>query len=125
MVQSIPNQDAAAVKSKRPLIITILCILCFIEVITGLLSVLIPGWYPAYLASTGVAGAGFMFFSIAGGLIFTAGLWKMKKWSFYTFLALVIFQQLFYLFIRVWTPQGLIIPLVGVAVCFYYFNKMA
>lgn len=73
------NRDSSLMKTRRPLAITVLCILIF----AGALSVLIrdiprghfaASWIPFYLACSSVI-----------TIVCAVGMWKMKKWSVYTY----------------------------------------
>ena len=92
---------------ERPIIITVICILGFlgaaitIPLIFSELAKSVATWYPFYLA-----------FAATIGVICMLGLWKMKKWGFYLYVALAIFNQIVMLIKGIWSPYGLMLPVL-------------
>jgi len=74
---------------KRPVIITILCVLAFLGVIGSIFLIFsdisqgIGAWYPPYLAASCII-----------GLICFIGLWEMKKWSVILYTIFVVVNQI-------------------------------
>ena len=104
---------------KRPIIVTIICIISFI----GALQVIplaiseraqqIGIWYPPYLLLTGLI-----------GLICMIGLWKMKKWAGYLYIIVVIVNQIFALSIGLWNVMTLLFPGIVAIILLFQLKKM-
>lgn len=105
--------------NRRPTVITVLCIYLFIG---GILAIplfiskfvqKIGMWYPPYLA-----------FSTIVGLICVIGLWKMRKWSIFTYTALVVLNQIVFIACGYWNILTLVTPLIFISIGFFYLSKM-
>jgi hypothetical protein len=108
--------------NKRPLIITIICIIGFISFGGGLLNTAlhystfaaaIGSWYPPYDICTTIL-----------ALISFIGLWQMRLWGLYLYLALVIMIQIVTIAIHSWSPFVVIIPIVIIVIGFSYRSRM-
>lgn len=83
MTDQILDSDPSAAKSaKRPIVITVICVLALLGSLLNIPMIFsesassIASWYPVYLAATSVL-----------TLVCVAGLWKMKKWAAYLYIA--------------------------------------
>jgi hypothetical protein len=98
-----------------------ICIISAIGIVLSVLGVLmtfaalstLAFWYPIWAIA-----------SIVVGAICTYGLWMMKKWALFLYTALFVLQQIIGLAVGAWTFIGLIIPLIVLAICWYYQAKM-
>jgi hypothetical protein len=108
--------------ARRPIGITIICILCMLALVAAIGRVLrlspkvIPGWYPYYAVGAAIAG----FSSIVG-------LWKMKRWGFFTFVGLMLANFTGMFITGWWVSRPYIagattIGVIGVFSC--YFRRM-
>lgn len=104
---------------KRPVAITVICILGFIGVAVAVplafsgMARIIGDWYPPYLLlSAGV------------GLACMIGLWKMKKWGAYTYTAVFFINQTVLLSMDVWSPRSAILPLIVVGIALSHLKNM-
>lgn len=85
---SPPTEEVPSLKGKRPLPVTILCCLGVLGGAPALLVGLFQsgwgsgGWLPLYLI-----------FSCVVGLTCMYGFWKMRKWAFFTYIALFCANQ--------------------------------
>lgn len=112
--------SAPAEKAKRPVAITVICVLGFIgaalsvPVIFSSVAQSIGAWYPPYLA-----------FSSVVGLACMVGLWLMKKWAVFTYTALLVINQVVLMAMGVWNIFALVIPLIVVVIAFMNLSKMS
>jgi hypothetical protein len=106
-------------EKKRPIAITVICILGFIgaalaiPMIFSSASRSIGAWYPPYLA-----------LNTTIGLVCMIGLWKMKKWSIILYTAFAAVNQVVLLAMGVWNVLALPILVIVIAVGFSQFSKM-
>jgi|SRR5215813_4317223 len=114
-----PQAQVAEDPHKRPIAITIICIIGFIGAavtvpmfFSPVMSNL-PSWYPALLGVSAVIGLACMI-----------GLWMMQKWAVYTYTAFAAVNQVIMIATGLWNPIALIIPAIIVAVMFVYLSRM-
>jgi hypothetical protein len=106
--------------SKRPVAITVICILGFIgaaisvPLVFSSMAASIGSWYPPYLG-----------FSALAGTVCLIGLWMMKKWAAYAYTGLVALNQVVMVVMGVWTLFSLLIPLVVVIIALKYSPRMS
>jgi len=114
-----PQAQLAIDPHKRPIAITIICIIGFIGAALTLplffLDVMstLPPWYPAFLGLGAVVGLACMI-----------GLWMMQKWAVYTYTAFAVINQVILIATGLWNPIALIIPAIVVVVMFVYLSRM-
>lgn len=113
------QETADPTANKRPLAITIICVLGFVGTL-AILPILFSGlasqigaWYPPFLVFASVVGFTCM-----------VGLWKMKKWAVYIYTGMVILNQLIMVLMEVWTISALIAPVIVIAIAVYYLDRM-
>ncbi len=105
-------------KPKRPVIITVMCILyfCFIALI-------IPA-----LARNTTTIRNLSFLMVTMYLLITIiciiGLWKMQKWAVYSFIALTVLAQVFTVSTGTWKLTANIIPTICSVILLFYLKKM-
>ncbi len=110
----------AAEKAKRPIAITIICVLGLIGAVVSVPLIFssvarsIGAWYPPYLALCSVIGLACM-----------VGLWMMKKWAVFLYTGLLVINQVVLLAMGVWNPLALVVPLIVVVVAFMNLSKMS
>ena len=115
----IKQESDNTVSGSRPVLITIICLLCLVGAIFIIPLILserarnIGPWYPTYLAVSAIVGT-----------ISMAGLWLMKKWAVYLYTGFVIFNQFVLLVMGVWNINAIIIPGVVITIGFIYLNRM-
>ena len=115
--QEINNQLKK--RRKRPIIMTVVCVLGFISSILTILMIFseaapkIGKWYPPYLLITGVI-----------GFICMIGFWKMKKWAAYIYLVILIINQFILIAMGTWNMVGLGFSAVVVGVILSQVSKM-
>jgi hypothetical protein len=105
----------------RPVAITVICIISAIGIVLSVIGLLmaftalsaIAAWYPFWAAV-----------SIALGAACTYGFWMMKKWALILYSVLFVVQQLIGLTTGSWSVISLIIPLIVLAICWYYQDQM-
>ena len=106
-------------KKKRPIAITLICVLGFIGALFVFPSVFsqkasqIGSWFPPYLGLSGVI-----------GFICMVGLWKMKKWAAYIYTIFVALNQVILLIMGVWNIMALLMPIIVIGISIYHINKM-
>ena len=95
------------VKIKRPVSITVICIIGFTGGIISIPLIFssnarqIGSWYPPYLA-----------LGVIIGLLSMVGLWTMKKWAAFLYIGFVILNQIVLLAMGVWNIMALIMKMV-------------
>lgn len=111
---------APAEKAKRPIAITIICVVGFIGAALAIPLIFSPtargigAWYPPYLAFCSVVGLACM-----------VGLWLMRKWAVFLYTGLTAVNQVVLLAMGVWNPLALALPLIVVVVAFINLSKMS
>lgn len=109
-----------AEKAKRPIAITIMCVLGFVgaalsvPLIFSSAAQSIGAWYPPYLA-----------FSSVVGLACMVGLWLMRKWAVFAYAGLFAINQVVLMAMGVWNVFALVIPLIVVVIAFMNLSKMS
>lgn len=104
-----PKQD------KRPFAISVACLLIFFGLISNLVILSsdahreIGNWFPLYLVITLLIAFACMI-----------GLWKMKKWSAYTYAGLTGFNQILALSIGTWNIVMFTLPAILVCTIFFF-----
>ncbi len=108
------------VKAKRPIIITIMCIIGFIGAAFSIplafssLAQAIGPWYPPSLLVSSVAGIAAMI-----------GFWLMKKWALYIYIAMVVLNQILLVVTQTWSFASLGVPGIIVLVGVLHFKQMS
>ncbi len=106
-------------QKKRPVAITVICIIGFIgaalviPMVFSDAAALIGNWYPPYLGLSGII-----------GFICMIGLWKMQKWAAYTYAGFVALNQVVLLVMGVWNIKALIIPAIVIGIALSHLDKM-
>jgi hypothetical protein len=105
--------------TNRPAAITFACTAAFVWAFLSIpliffsSSKLIGAWYPPYLGFTVVA-------SFAG----VCGIWIMKKWGFYVYLAFNIINQVVLISMCMWTLFSILIPAIVIGVAYTHLKNM-
>ena len=111
--------QAADPAPKRPIPITIICVISFIGALVAVPMIFsdvasaIGAWYPPLLAVSCVI-----------GLVCTIGLWMMRKWAVYTYTAFAALNQVIMIVMGIWNPLALVIPGIVIVVMFIYISRM-
>jgi hypothetical protein len=114
-----PQAQVAEDPHKRPIAITVICILGFIgaaaTVPAFFMDVMraLPPWYPVLLGVSAVIGLACMI-----------GLWMMQKWAVYAYTAFAAINQVILIATGLWNPISLIVPAIIVVVMFIYLSRM-
>ena len=112
MVQSVS-------KSRRPIAITIICIIGLIGAVIALPMIFsqpskdLGSFYQFYLG-----------FSTCVGIVSMVGLWKMKKWAVWLYSGFVIINQVILLYLGTWNFFALLIPGIFIGMSLYYVKRM-
>jgi len=106
-------------KKKRPVAITVICILGFLAV-----AISIPVIFSDYAADVGDWYQPFALCNVLIVLAAMVGLWKMKRWAVYTYTGVVAVSQIVLLSMEVWAPMSLIVPAMVIATAFAHIGKM-
>ena len=105
-------------EKKRPVTITIICILGCIIPVVSILDIFSPiarsygAWYPPFLA-----------LSIVVVLISLIGLWMMKKWGVILYTANAVVVQVVMLVMGIWNVQYLLV-VIYLGLLFSQYSKM-
>jgi hypothetical protein len=108
-----------AEEKKRPIAITVICILGFLGVALSIplivsdIAGMVGPWYPPYLA-----------LGVVVGLACMVGLWMMKKWAVIAYTMMIVINQVVMLAMGVWNVMAIIIPGIVIAIGFSYFSRM-
>jgi hypothetical protein len=118
-VDQAPQAQALENPHKRPIAITIICVIGFIGAVLAVPLIFsetargIAPWYPALLGVSSVIGLACMI-----------GLWMMRKWAVYTYTAFAAVNQVILIATGLWNPVALLIPAIIIVVMFIYVSRM-
>jgi hypothetical protein len=116
---SISSIETLATPAPRPTAITVICVLGFLGALILIPAVFsditrhIGAWYPPYLA-----------FSAVVGFICMVGLWKMRRWAVFGYIAFCAINQIVLLAMGVWSIFALILPTIVIAISFSNISRM-
>lgn len=108
-----------ALPPQRPLPITIVCIVGVLGILMVMPIVFsqaarnIGGWYPPFLALSGVVGSSCLY-----------GFWKMRRWAFFTYIAMAVIGQTVMFAKGVWMPSSPVAPLVFIGIVALYYKRL-
>ncbi|WP_337040407.1 hypothetical protein [Emticicia sp. 17c] len=74
----------------------------------------VGNWYPPYLA-----------FSVVVSFVAIFGIWLMKKWGFYTYVAFIILNQIVVLSTDTWSLFSILVPAIVAGITFTHLKKMS
>ena len=118
-METPPPIETTTACASRPTSITVMCVMGFIG---GLIQIPliftdiagnIGAWYPPYLAFNAVA-----------GFVYNVGLWKMRRWAFYTCTGFMALNLVVMLAMGAWNVFALLIPCIVIAIGFTHSSKM-
>ncbi len=115
------DQNSTETKVKRPVAITIISILGFIGSLFSILILILA----LNRGTVSVTYSILLPTSSLIGIISMIGLWNMKKWGVYLYSVLIIFNQIFLIYLGVWSAVSLIIPLTILGVAYSFIKKMS
>ena len=113
---SIPTEPKPSI---RPTAITIICVIGFIGALVAVPVAFtdaarsIGTWYPPYLAIS--AGIGFCCMM---------GLWQMRRWAVFAYLAFCMLNQVILFGMGFWSLSALLIPGIVIAISLSYLSAM-
>ena len=122
MTEGSPLAGAAPAAPRRPIAITIICVIGLIGALITLPLLFSDAvarvarsapWYPVLLAASAVTGLACMI-----------GLWQMRRWAVYVYTAMFAVTQIVFVVSRLWTPTSLIAPAIVIVIMFIYLPKM-
>jgi len=105
--------------NKRPVIITVICIIGFIGALFSFPLVFssyasaVGAWYPPFLGLASVV-----------GIIAFIGFWKMRLWALYLYFAMFLVSQIVLIVMHVWSPLAIILPIVVLIIGFSCRSRM-
>ena len=105
--------------SKRPIAITVICVLAVIGVLFTIPLIFSESaasfgeWYPPFLALSCVVGAAC-----------TVGFWLMRRWAVYLYAGFLCVSQIVLLAMGAWNIVALVIPVAVVIIGFVYLPRM-
>lgn len=106
-------------ETNRPAAITFACTAAFvwaslsIPLIFFSSSKVIGSWYPPYLA-----------FTVVISYVSAFGIWLMKKWGFYVYLAFNVINQAVLLSMSMWSLFSILIPAIVIGVAYTHLKGM-
>ena len=104
---------------ERPALITVICLLAFLGIIGTLRNVFFSPWAKA----AGTWFSIYLFLHVALVLAASIGLWKMKKWSVYLYILIIIEAQVVMILIGAWGILSLVVFSGLLAVLLYYLPE--
>lgn len=104
---------------KRPVLLTIICIIGYIWVVFSFISVFSPGvkklgdWYPAL-------------FGLVAALSFISyiGVWHMKQWGVNLFIATFFFKQILHVLTNELSYVGIALSVIFIACFLVFYRRM-
>ena|ERR1700733_12526960 len=105
-------------KPKRPLVVTVICIIYFL---------LVAIWIPIFIINS-ETNLDWTFLIIIAYLaiifIFVIAIWKMKKWGVHGFIGFSVLSLIAIILIDSWSLIYFLIPLICSIILFFQLNKM-
>ena len=114
-----PGVQAIDTAGQRPIAVTVICILAWIGAAFAVPLLLsdaaraIGPWYPPFLGVSALIGA-----------VCAGGLWMMRKWAVYTYIAFGAFNQVILTTAGLWSLRALLIPAIVSVVMLIYLPRM-
>ena len=116
-----PSQSATPSQptNKRPVIITVICIIGFIGALFSIPIVFtsfasnVGAWYPPFLGLSAIVG-------IASFI----GLWRMRSWGLYLYLVMFVVAQVVMIAMHIWSPLAPILPIIVLIIGFSFRHRM-
>ena len=111
----------------RPLLITIICILGFIGTTIGILTPVLIFTPQEILLEQGISfSTTYLILTsiISIALLYSfISIWKMKKLGIYLYILFSIINYIIGFQENLVSPKNLIVPVIFVIICYYYFKK--
>jgi hypothetical protein len=113
------NMNEPAERAKRPLAITLICILGFFGVAFSIPVIFVGAvrqmgpWYSVYQGLCVLVGGACMF-----------GLWMMKKWAAFLYAGFAALNQVILLLLGMWSLTSLVLPALVAVVALLNVRKM-
>jgi hypothetical protein len=110
---------ATVADHRRPLPITIICVIGFLGVLVVVPLIFsaqarnIGAWFPVALAFSAIIGFACM-----------VGLWQMRRWSAYIYIAATAINEAIAVIAGTWNILSLIVPGIVIAVMLMYLKRM-
>ena len=114
-----PGVQAIDAAGKRPVAVTVICIIIWIGAAFTVPLLLsdaaraIGPWYPPLLGVSALIGT-----------VCSIGLWKMRKWGAYAYIALTAIVQVILTMTGLWSPRALLLPAIVIVVMLIYLSRM-
>ncbi|HTF03596.1 MAG TPA: hypothetical protein VK826_06195 [Bacteroidia bacterium] len=121
--QNGPGYPPTPPQKERPVVITVFCVLGFIGAAV-VFPFMLTDLYAKVAHKIGEWYTPFLLLSSVVGLICMIGLWMMKKWAVYLYTGMTILGQIVIITWGDWTPLGIIMPGIVIAVGFNHIDKM-
>jgi hypothetical protein len=113
---SIQTPETSA---RRPVIITVLCILGFLAAAGNIPTVFadsarnVGAWYPPFLA-----------LSVIVTVVSMIGVWKMHRWAVFLYTGFAVVTQVLVLAMGVWNLTAILVRLAVIIIMFSQIGKM-
>jgi len=111
-------------KAKRPYIITLICYVLALVVITTFLGIFKPS-LSLTIQRFGLGFTLYQIFSAIVSLLSMIGLWLMKKWGVYVYAGLLVINQIVLLVMGRWSIASLLISAIIVYIGYINIQKMS
>lgn len=115
-------------KPQRPLLITLMCVFFAVGIISGLAGLLIPSVYEQFVAPMLEQYPSWyrylMMVNIFTSLACVVGLWLMKRWSVFLYVASAIVNQIAAVSMGEWIVSSLLMPAIVIAIMVKFYSDM-
>lgn len=115
-------------KPQRPLLITLMCVFFAVGIISGLAGLLIPSVYEQFVAPMLEQYPSWyrylMMANIFTSLACVVGLWLMKRWSVFLYVASAIVNQIAAVSMGEWIVSSLLMPAIVIAIMVKFYSDM-
>ena len=115
-------------KPQRPLLITLMCVFFAVGIISGLAGLLIPSVYEQFVAPMLEQYPSWyrylMMVNIFTSLACVVGLWLMKRWSVFLYVASAVVNQIAAVSMGEWIVSSLLMPAIVIAIMVKFYSDM-
>lgn len=115
-------------KPQRPLLITLMCVFFAVGIISGLAGLLIPSVYEQFVAPMLEQYPSWyrylMMVNIFTSLACVVGLWLMKRWSVFLYVASAVVNQIAAVSMGEWIISSLLMPAIVIAIMVKFYSDM-
>lgn len=119
MEELTQNPDTSVTTPKRPALITFICVFSFIGALMAL-----PAIVSSFGSDLGNGMPIYIAISTMIGLVGMFGLWKLRLWGLYLYIAITVLTQVVLISMGAWSVYGLIVPNLIIFTGFKYKKQL-